>query len=423
MNGLQCINFTCQGESHKATNKVCQDFSLSKVDNNLAYAIVCDGHGGKRYFRSDIGSKICAEVTERCIREFVGNIDNALFADAPYTRVETSQAEGGKVKTPKIDLAFRQLFGAIVSQWNAAITAHAQHVPVTEKEIATVEEKYIGEFNARKNLEKFYGCTLMAYVQTPDYWFAFHLGDGKCIAMRLDLPSLWREPIPWDERCFLNKTTSICDSAALDEFRYCFQGNGHFPDAVFLGSDGMDDSFGPIENLANFYIGVVKEIAREGVDKTRESIAQTLPELSKRGSQDDMSLAVVFNKGRIDALLPQVINFQIADVRKNINEIDSKIAELEEKVTTLSKSNMAVKNNVIQLDYAKKELASFVERRNKLYKRISKLQSELHPPQDVSRTVSPKFRNRSPQDLRRLLSHCTPQSRKLKSILKRKGKR
>ena len=52
--------------------------------------------------------------------------------------------------------------------------------------------------------EKLYGCTLMCYVQAPTYWFAFHLGDGKCFAFAND--GTWKEPIPWDDRCFLNKT-------------------------------------------------------------------------------------------------------------------------------------------------------------------------------------------------------------------------
>lgn len=71
----------------------------------------------------------------------------------------------------------------------------------------------------------------MCYVATKSYWFAFHIGDGKCIAY--DIEGNWYEPIPWDDRCFLNKTTSLCDSIALDEFRYCYSGTGQLPIAIF----------------------------------------------------------------------------------------------------------------------------------------------------------------------------------------------
>ena len=54
---MECINFTCQGESHKADNKVCQDYSATLTERGLTVAVVCDGHGGNRYFRSDVGSR------------------------------------------------------------------------------------------------------------------------------------------------------------------------------------------------------------------------------------------------------------------------------------------------------------------------------------------------------------------------------
>ena len=55
---------------------------------------------------------------------------------------------------------------------------------MTDWEEANVPKKYLDEFAAASSFEKFYGCTLMAYVQTPEYWFAFHLGDGKGVVAR-----------------------------------------------------------------------------------------------------------------------------------------------------------------------------------------------------------------------------------------------
>ena len=121
---------------------------------------------------------------------------------------------------------------------------------MSEWEINNVPKKYQDELSQNLNPEKIYGCTLMCYVQTSTYWFAFQIGDGKCFAFTED--GKWLEPIPWDEQCFLNKTTSMCDSRAIDEFRYCYQGDGVYPMAIFLGSDGIDDSFGANENIVNF---------------------------------------------------------------------------------------------------------------------------------------------------------------------------
>jgi serine/threonine protein phosphatase PrpC len=76
---MQEIHSTCQGESHKATNKVCQDYSYVEITNDLTIAVVCDGHGGERYFRSDIGSKVAAEVTAECMRLFIEGIDKNIL--------------------------------------------------------------------------------------------------------------------------------------------------------------------------------------------------------------------------------------------------------------------------------------------------------------------------------------------------------
>ena len=61
---VKAFNYSCEGESHKATGKVCQDHSLTCSVEGLTMAVVCDGHGGERYFRSDIGSKFAAEATD-----------------------------------------------------------------------------------------------------------------------------------------------------------------------------------------------------------------------------------------------------------------------------------------------------------------------------------------------------------------------
>ena len=55
------------------------------------------------------------------------------------------------------------------------------------------------------------------------------------------------EPIPWDEDCQANITTSICDSEAIEEFRYCFMKES--PVATLMGTDGIDDSYANFEEM------------------------------------------------------------------------------------------------------------------------------------------------------------------------------
>ena len=306
---MDSLNFSCQGESHIATGKVCQDYSYSNVyENGNAIAIVCDGHGGKRYFRSDIGAKIAAEVTEHKVKTFIEEVGLSLLKSEPFTQHGTISEQITNQdfdKTSNIERAFRQLFGSIIYEWNSEVLAHAKLNPISELEKEGLEERWITEFEKNENLEKVYGCTLIVYAYTPDFWLAFQIGDGKCFAC--NTAGNWSEPIPWDERCFLNKTTSICDSGAIDEFRYCYEGDGHCPIAVILGSDGIDDSFGSEENQANFYVQILKSIAKTGLDATLSEIQTTLPQLSKIGSQDDMSIAMIFDSDKVCSAIPEMI--------------------------------------------------------------------------------------------------------------------
>jgi serine/threonine protein phosphatase PrpC len=50
------FNISVQGASHIKKNKECQDASRSYYNNDIAIAVVCDGHGGSDYVRSAVGS-------------------------------------------------------------------------------------------------------------------------------------------------------------------------------------------------------------------------------------------------------------------------------------------------------------------------------------------------------------------------------
>lgn len=377
---MDCINFTCQGESHKATEKVCQDYSYSNIyENGVAIAIVCDGHGGKRYFRSDIGSRLAGEVTEKNVNIFIETIGEKLFEGKPYTSntaIATQISNAQFEKESPIDKAFRQLFSSIIYDWNTQIINHAKSTPLSDKELGEMEQSWIDDFNKGQSLEKVYGCTLMAYIQTPIYWFAFHIGDGKCLSF--DKDAKWREPIPWDDRCFLNKTTSLCDSTAIDEFRYCFQGNGEFPIAVFLGSDGMDDSFGAEENLVNFYVQIIKEIVQNNKVNVVQEIEQTLPQLSKIGSKDDMSVAIVYDKEQLTTAFPKFISWQIDSLKRVISEINRKITEKKKRVSDFEKIEEVTQKMKIEYNYAYSDMKKLYQEKSKQVKRIDILLQELY---------------------------------------------
>ena len=260
-------------------------------------------------------------------------------------------------------------------EWNAEVLAHATKNPISELEKEGLEEHWIKEFEENVNLEKVYGCTLIVYACTSEFWLAFQIGDGKCFAC--DSDGNWSEPIPWDERCFLNKTTSICDSGAIDEFRYCYEGNGQSPIAVILGSDGIDDSFGSEENQANFYVQILKSIAKSGLDATLSEIETTLPQLSKIGSQDDMSIAMIFDFDKVSSTVPIMIEWQIANVKRAIADESVKIEKANKIQQSLESVDHPTRQNMIDLQYANTDEKRAIEARTKLQGRLNSLLNEI----------------------------------------------
>lgn len=351
----------CQGFSHKATDKPCQDCAYAENSPELSMAIVSDGHGGARYFRSDKGSAFAVEITKESIHEFVNEMkENPVFQGRPFTAYGVELPEASQ--KDKALQSLKWLVSSIISKWNARIVDDATTRSLTEWENQHVEEKYRIEFeenvkNPEGSFEKTYGCTLMVYVQTPDYWFAFHIGDGKAVFFNVREDKF--EPsqlIPWDEKCFLNKTTSICDSDAVNEFRYCFCGDGTFPDAVFLGSDGMDDTYGDGDKLTDFYIKFYKEIARTGKDAALKTLEKVLPKISAIGSKDDMSIACVYNEANLIKDYFLMSAWQMQKLDEQATNFIAKAQELKAKIESCVDEDKLSAGERINLNYARKDL-------------------------------------------------------------------
>lgn len=345
MKNIRTFHSVTQGESHKATNKVCQDSSESSEDpeKGLYICTVSDGHGGDIYFRSDRGSKLLTKITIDTIQQFIENVDANLFA-VPFTAIQARTTELKEKIDRKVtdqDEAIRRLFSSILSRWNDGVIKdwNEDSPSIEEMQAAKVPESDITSFLQGKGLETAYGCTLIAFARTPEYWLAIQLGDGKCVVF--DTNALWSEPIPWDEQCSGSKTTSTCEANPLDNLRYCY-GNTEFPVAIFIGSDGLDGAYGNIEDLALFYSAIIKSFAKDGYEKTVKEIEDSLPKLSKIGiSRDDMSLAGVIDMGEISGLLPLL-------VKKDLENAKNEVAIAEEALNK-KKEDVLEKESAIKL--------------------------------------------------------------------------
>ena len=260
------FNVSCIGESHIRNGIICQDYSGSWVSTadagDIAIIAVADGHGAAAHSRSDRGARFAVDAAISCIQEFVLQKRKSL-------------------SNPDSDLA--ALEKSIIAAWHEKVNNDSDADPLNN------DVCHDGDYISH------YGTTLLAAAVTRFYWFAIQIGDGKCVIFNEKLH--FCQPVPWDDRCFFNITTSLCDEEAASLFRHFY--SEEFPIAIFLGSDGIDDSFPANNNglhLGRFYTSVLKNFLTEGHEKGKTDLLNMLPLLTKKGSGDDVSIAGIVRR-------------------------------------------------------------------------------------------------------------------------------
>ena len=381
---MKAIAVSRRGESHRADGRECQDFCHAEARGSFALAVVCDGHGGRRYFRSRAGAEAAAEVTRECVSELVENADPGLFVNEPVTGREaltTEREKNNLRKWDERDELMHRLFGAIAVRWRERIAKHAEEHPLTGEEREKVPREYLDAFEERDSsgvrtgLPETYGCTLICFVRTESFWLAFQTGDGKCVAFSPE--GKWSEPVPWDDSCFLTSTTSLCDDRAPDEFRYCYGGRKTLPMAVFLGSDGVDGSFGETRSLVNFYAGILKLIGKSSQEDAEEELGNALPELSRRGSGDDVSVACCYDESALGPALKGLTEWQLSCVRADMDELRGRMKSLEAELWKYEGRGSLTEKDRIDYNLCLKEIDRADESRKELNQRYLDLEAEF----------------------------------------------
>ncbi len=372
---LYSYSYTTLGGSHKKRNKPCQDSSSDYTCDEFAIIAVSDGHGSSKHFRSDIGSEFAVKASIDEVRKLIEN-DFALV--------------NFKENAPKI---IEELIGAVYKRWIDDISNHMTENPFTEEEIPkdldkSTKEKFFGTLYPNYYISA-YGATLMLGLMAEEYYFAFHIGDGKAVFLyedgRID------QSIPWDEACYINITTSLSDKNAIDNFRYCYgykTDDGKFvevgveknvktkktqsvndnlllnenqgpvsienalegksrkkteniksrPMAIFMGSDGVDDSYRVGDNeksLMNLYRNVYLTLMKKDkMDEAIESIHQLADKFAESGSQDDVSMAGLVRIEKNDELINLFYNQYLEE--RQAKDLERKKEQLEEKSYHLS---------------------------------------------------------------------------------------
>jgi serine/threonine protein phosphatase PrpC len=279
---------TVTGGSHTKHEKECQDASFNnKEDKGFSVAVVADGHGDDNCFRSAKGSELAVACSANGIQEFVKIYESKFSHGLLGKKVLPAQEE--------FDKAICDLVKHIIALWQVKVEEDYSAHPFTAEELEKADEKHRKRYEEDAgSRNKAYGSTLIAAAITKDYWFGIHIGDGRFTALYHD--GSFDQPVPWDERCYLNVTTSICDDDAYQRARCyfsCHEAKAP-PVAVFLCSDGIDDNYPVDENekyLFKLYRTIAITFAEDGFESTNKQLIELANSFATRGKGDDTSIA------------------------------------------------------------------------------------------------------------------------------------
>ncbi|MDO5772945.1 MAG: protein phosphatase 2C domain-containing protein [Spirochaetales bacterium] len=276
---LIALDARCQGSEHIKIARPCQDFARAMTNywGTNAYALVADGHGGEKYFRSAEGSRIAvssaAEEMNKVLKELLFHIK--------------------KKEANVIDKSLKNLCSRILLLWREKVKAHFSENPLSEKELKLCEELKINIPLKEEDLFMLYGSTLLSsvYFENYEFWFSLQIGDGKTYILKEDGSAISPKELE-NEKAAFGVTPSLCGKNAIEEFRYGFSFEKIA--GICVMSDGLTDSFN-LEKLPNFLISI-KNNAIQNAEKTKAELEEYLPKLSEKGSGDDISIAGIFVK-------------------------------------------------------------------------------------------------------------------------------
>ena len=239
---------------------------------------IADGHGGEKYFRSDIGARLAVQAAAEAMKNFEKGLLNQ-----PLTQSLSA-----------IEAAAEHLPWSIVSRWKELVEQDREDHGFTPEETEKIEKKENADawkaITANPTLP--YGTTLLCVLVTESFILYLQIGDGD--VLMVSTSGKVTRPIPDDERLLANETTSLCNPTAVRDFRTYFQRLvDPKPALILLSTDGYSNSFRNPEGFLKVGMDIWHMIRSDGLQKVEENLEEWLTLATQRGSGDDITLGLL----------------------------------------------------------------------------------------------------------------------------------
>lgn len=246
-----------RGSSHERTGAPNQDaYAVQRVGSSVV-AAVADGHGGRRYVRSQVGSALAVRLAAEIGAELLST------------------------RRPDASEAARALPARLLPAWRAAVDTHYHQNPLTPDETERAGTEQLDP-------AILYGATLIVALAAHDVVAVAQIGDGSALGAA---PHGVEHLVPGDDRLVANETTSLCLPNALADFRW---GTGHFEtgSAVLLSTDGYGNSFASEGWEEEVMSDLVTELDSHGFEEVAASMGSWAGDSAAVGG-DDVTLVLL----------------------------------------------------------------------------------------------------------------------------------
>jgi hypothetical protein len=330
-----------RGSSHQRSGLPNQDAAQCTVtpgaQGTVAVAVVSDGHGSPRHFRSQIGSSLAVSTVAGTLQSFL----------------RESVSSNGHV--PFVPEQVHELERKIVSGWLAAVHSDLEHNPFTEAELTNLEKEdgAEGRQAVESSPELAYGATLLAAGATEKVLLYLQLGDGEILSV--SATGATTRPLPPDDRLIANQTTSLCQPEAWKDFRSSWVTDAALPSLVLLSTDGYANSFRSDEDFLKIGQDYLEIIRQQGIASLAEELPAILTEATQQGSGDDITLAILQDDLSGGAKVPRPLmtpaskSALIEQLKARHSSQQQKLHELAVRVEQTRQDNRRLRNTLLLL--------------------------------------------------------------------------
>ena len=269
------------GASHRRKGLLCQDYSLtsqffSRNGVPIKLLAVADGHGGSRYWRSHVGSRLACEMAIQQARQ--GLEKGVLECSVPTSSILPEWHQWLHHDLPE----------KILSEWRIAVANDWQF------------SKKSGDFETASFSLDFYGSTLGLVVLTPHWWGCTGLGDWDLVCAKSKENQGFINAELVNQENILGKqgesTFSLCRDDAMKHFgeRCSVHGieSNETPFALVLSTDGIRKACAADRDFLTLSSYLANEGSLVVGDGECKALDQDLDRITSEGSGDDVSVAI-----------------------------------------------------------------------------------------------------------------------------------